>query len=182
MLLLTFTVGPNQYAIDVVRIIEVVPRVELRQISHATVALSGLLDYRGNIVPVIDLGQLLGEAACRDRLSTRVILVNDAPDDLFGSDHKREDLHEHSADSRLDSKRNLNLLGLVAESVSDLTSARPEQVLPAPVSLPETPYLGAIVQTDRGLVQLIMVERVREAALRSSRLAQPETLNSLSDT
>ncbi len=34
--------------------------------------------------------------------------------------------------------------------------------------MPEAPYLGAIVQTDQGIVQLIVVEKVREASLPSS--------------
>ena len=58
-----------------------------------------------------------------------------------------------------------NLLGLVAEHVSDLTYARPSRSSPAPVRLPQTPYLDAIVQTDQGIVQLIVVEKVREASL-----------------
>ena len=59
MLLLTFTAGPNRYAIDVTRIVELVPRVELRKIPHAPAFLAGLLGYRGKVVPVIDLGLLL---------------------------------------------------------------------------------------------------------------------------
>ena len=80
-MLLTFTAGPNRYAIDVARIVEIVPRVELRPIPHAPAFLAGLLGYRGKVVPVIDLGLLLDAAPCRDRLSTRIILVNDAPGD-----------------------------------------------------------------------------------------------------
>ena len=81
MLLLTFTAGANRYAIDVARVVELVPRVELRSIPHAPPFLAGLLGYRGKVVPVIDLGLLLGSAPCRDCLSTRIILVNDAPGD-----------------------------------------------------------------------------------------------------
>src|ERR1700678_1819183 len=81
MLLLTFTVGPNRYAIDVARIVELVPRVDRRSVPHAPAFLAGLLGYRGNVVPVIDLCLLLDAAPCRDCLSTRIILVRDALDD-----------------------------------------------------------------------------------------------------
>ena len=81
MLLLTFTAGLNRYAVDVARVIELVPRVELRPIPHAPAFLAGLLGYRGKVVPVIDLGLLLDVAPCQDRLSTRIILVDDSPDD-----------------------------------------------------------------------------------------------------
>ena len=59
MLLLTFKAGANRYAIDVARVIELVPRVELRTIPHAPPFLAGLLGYRGKVIPVIDLGLLL---------------------------------------------------------------------------------------------------------------------------
>ena len=37
-----------------------------------------------------------------------------------------------------------------------------------PLSLPEAPYLGAVVQTEEGIVQLIMVEKLRESVLRQA--------------
>ena len=40
--------------------------------------------------------------------------------------------------------------------------------MPAPVHLPQAPYLDAIVQTDQGIVQLIAVEKIRDATLRKS--------------
>jgi chemotaxis-related protein WspB len=182
MLLLTFTVGVNRYAIDVTRVVEVVPRVELRKISHSPAFLAGLLDYRGRIVPVIDLGLLLDIAPCHDCLSTRIILVNDTPVGHNGARPDRDDVRGETGDARLNQKREQDLLGLVAEHVSDLTNARPEQVAPFPVWLPQAPYLGAIVQTDYGLVQLIVGEKVREALLRPSSLGQSETLKSISET
>jgi chemotaxis-related protein WspB len=139
MLLLTFTAGANRYAVDVARVVEVVPRVELRPVPHAPAFLAGLLGYRGKVVAVIDLSVLLDAPPCPDRLNTRIILVNAAPD--------------------------LNILGLVAERVSDLITVRPEQVSPPAVQLPQAPYLGAIVQTDEGIVQLIAIETLREATL-----------------
>ena len=79
MLLLTFRAAENLYAIDVTRVVEVVPRVNLRRLPHAPHFLAGVFDYRGTVVPVIDLGVLLGSESCRDRLSTRTILVDTHP-------------------------------------------------------------------------------------------------------
>src|SRR5271165_3279186 len=79
MLLLTFRAAENLYAIDVARVVEVVPRINLRRLPHTPGFLAGLFDYRGTVVPVVDLGILLGSESCRDRLSTRIILVNSRP-------------------------------------------------------------------------------------------------------
>jgi chemotaxis-related protein WspB len=172
VLLLTFTVGADQYAIDVARVVEIVPRIELRKIPHAPAFVAGLLGYRGKVVPVIDLGTLLDVGRCQDCLGTRIILVNDSPDDHGHCGQGREGSHGETREARVQPKPELNLLGLVAEHVSDLTDARSEHLLPAAIRLPQTPYLGSIVHTDRGIVQLIMVEKIRGASLQSSDLGQ----------
>jgi len=181
MLLLTFTAGANRYAVDVAWVVEVVPNVELRPIPHAPTFLAGLLGYRGKVVPVIDLGLLLNGAPCRDCLSTRIILVNDTPAAHSRSRLDRGGSPEETEGSRAELQHDSNLLGLVAEHVSDLTHARPEQVVSTPVRLPQAPYLDAIVQTDQGIVQLIAVDKLRDASLRLSSLGQGTALNSKSE-
>jgi chemotaxis-related protein WspB len=148
MLLLTFTAGGERYALDVAGIIELVPRVELRAIPHAPDFLAGLLGYRGEVVPVIDLGLLLGSSPCPDRLSTRIILVKSAS----GGQNQGEETRGPG--------REVRLLGLIAEQVSDLIEVGPDQVVPAPVHLARAPYLDAIARTDRGFVPLIAAAKL----------------------
>jgi chemotaxis-related protein WspB len=165
MLLLTLKVGNNRYAIDVARVIELVPRVELTAIPHAPSFLAGLLGYRGKIIPVIDLGLLFNSVRCRNCLSTRIILVNDANGDHnSGTDapYCATDSHPHSPTGRA---RDARLLGLIGEEVSDLTYIQPEQVAKAPVQFSQLAFLDAIVQTENGIIQLIAVERIRETVL-----------------
>src|SRR3954467_13970536 len=77
MLLLVFRVAEAPYAVEAGRGVEVVPRVALRALPHAPEALAGLFRYRGRVVPVIDLGVLLGDGPSPTRLSTRIIVVDD---------------------------------------------------------------------------------------------------------
>jgi chemotaxis-related protein WspB len=172
MLLLTFTAGANHYAVDVARVVEVVPRVELRPVPHAPVFLAGLLGYRGKVVPVIDLSVLLGAPPCPERLSTRIILVSAAPGDHNRCNADRHGSAEHSGRAPSDPDPDRDILGLVAEHVSDLITVRPEQVSPPSVQLTQAPYLGAIVQTVEGIVQLIEVEKLRDATLRAAATGQ----------
>ncbi len=165
MLLLTFTAGANRYAIDVVRMVELVPNVDLRSIPHAPLFLAGLLDYRGQVVPVIDLGLLMGTTRCRDCLGTRIILVNDARGDHNHEKDDRDDSSENQGRSQSRLMPASSLLGLIGEQVNELTYVQPEQVVPSQVRLAQAPFLDAIVQTDQGIVQLIAVERVRDATL-----------------
>src|SRR4051812_3139382 len=145
MLLVTFRAHEDLFAIDAGRVVEVVPRVDLRRVPHAPSYLAGLLNYRGRIVPVADLGLLLGAQPCRPRLSTRIILVDRAGDE-----------------------RGQAALGLIAESVSEVRAVpgHPE-VFPA-LHLEQAAYLGPIFQVDGDLIQLILVDDVLGGPLREA--------------
>jgi chemotaxis-related protein WspB len=132
MLLLVFRSGDSLYAIDAKQVVEVVPRVNLRPVPHAPAFLPGLLSYRGRVVPVVDFGVLIGASLGRDALSTRAILA-----EFTGADGTAR------------------LVGLVAEDVSHVVNAEGRQIVAPAMSLDEAPYLGAVVQLDEGLVQLV---------------------------
>lgn len=140
MLLLTFSVDACRYAIDVARVVEVVPRVALRPIPHAPPYLAGLFNLGGELVPAVDLGVRLGGEPCRPRLSTRIIIASD------------------SAGRRL---------GLIAERVTELITA-PDDLFTARHAGPprEAPYLGPIVTIDDAMIQLIRIDDILPDALR----------------
>jgi chemotaxis-related protein WspB len=142
MLLLMFRIADDSYAVDAARVVEVVPKVALRPVPHAPEMLVGLFHYRDTIAPVIDLGVLLGSSPCRERLSTRIVVVEYARTERSGA-----------------------LLGLLAERVDDLKTVPGRPIFPA-MPLPRAPYLGPIVQADDILVQLIDVDRVVPEELR----------------
>src|SRR5437868_3285926 len=75
MLVLTFQVGQERLALDVRRIIEVVPRVRLQRPAGAPEWLAGLFVYRGFVLPVIDLHSLAAAGPCPPCLSSRIIIV-----------------------------------------------------------------------------------------------------------
>ncbi len=164
MLLLTLQAAGSRYAIDVARVVEVVPRINLRHLPHAPISLSGVFDYRGTVVPVVDLGILLGSESCRDRLSTRIVLVNSHPS---GAEQASTALPAAGNAAAAAPQRRW-LLGLVAEQVSDVSSITPEQVISAAMQLPVTPYLGAIVEIGQEMVQLIQVDQILDDTLRRS--------------
>ncbi len=183
MLLLTFRAAENLYAIDTARVVEVVPRINLRLLPHAPDFLAGVFDYRSTVVPAVDLGLLLGSEGCRDRLSTRIILVDSHPAVPSRTEQPGEANSAATAavanrqDPMVTSGSEQEappcgprrwLLGLIAEQVSDVVSVKPEQVISSSIQLPRTPYLGAIVEIDHEMVQLIAVHRVLEDSLRRS--------------
>ena len=134
MLVLTFQVDQISYAVPVKQVIEVVPRVNLRQVPHAPACFLGLLHYRGSALPVVDLGLLLGRAACQDRLDTRILIVR----------------------TSLDGQR----MGLLAERVNDLVDVDAARTAMESPLLLNAPYLTQVYETEAGLLQLIDPARI----------------------
>jgi len=75
MLLLLFEIGNGRYALDVNQIIEIVPLVKFKKIPTVAHYVAGLMNYRGEGTPVIDLNQLVDSIPFEDALSTRIIIV-----------------------------------------------------------------------------------------------------------
>ena len=75
MLVLTFHIGPHRLALDIRRVREVVPRVQLQRLAGSPDYLAGLFVYRGRPVPVLDLHRLLDAVECPLHLSSRIVLV-----------------------------------------------------------------------------------------------------------
>jgi len=75
MLLLLFTLQDEAYAIDSLKVIEVIPFLMTQKIPMTPKFILGMANYRSSPVPIIDLGLLLNDQPCRQQLSTRIILT-----------------------------------------------------------------------------------------------------------
>ncbi|MEE9936391.1 MAG: chemotaxis protein CheW [Deltaproteobacteria bacterium] len=137
MLILQFQAGRERYGLDIEQILEISSLVSLRPIPHAPPEVAGTFNYRGTLTPVVDLTALLTGAASRPRMSTRIILVT----------FQGEDGRSH-------------VLGLVAESVTEMISCSRESLQQPVVSVGGAPYLGDMVFDERGSIQLLDLERL----------------------
>ena len=59
MQLLTFTIGEQQYGIDTRNIVEVLPFIAAQELPQQAEEIRGLIRYRGKLLPVLDLCQLI---------------------------------------------------------------------------------------------------------------------------
>jgi chemotaxis-related protein WspB len=150
MLFLLFELGNDRYALDVRQIAEVLPLLGVKQIPRAPKAMTGLFNYRGTPVPVIDLSQLtLGRASAR-RLSTRIVLVH-YPDET-GRTH---------------------LLGLIAEKATQTARHEPSDFVASGITNAGAPYLGPVVTDARGMVQWIDVRTLLPPSFRDLLFKEP---------
>ncbi|RRQ22713.1 chemotaxis protein CheW [Thiohalobacter thiocyanaticus] len=132
MLHVLFHLDDQRYALETGRLVEVVPFVELRELPRAPACVAGLFDYRGRMVPVIDLTALALGRPSRVLHSTRILLI-DYPLAEGGS----------------------RPLGLLAERVVETLKLAPEAFTDAGVEIPEAHYLGRVAHDERGLLQAI---------------------------
>ena len=72
---MTFGMGGTRYGVEALAVREVVPRPALAALAGASAPCVGLLDLRGNAVPVLDVSALLGGAAQPPRATDHIIVV-----------------------------------------------------------------------------------------------------------
>lgn len=73
--LVGFVVGDIAYAVPIASVREIVNPVPLAELPHAPVAIAGVADHRGEIVPIIDLRVRFGLAPSRDPRKCKWILI-----------------------------------------------------------------------------------------------------------
>ncbi len=143
MMVLLFSVNDDRYGISVTDVMEVIPNVPLQKTPRAPAYFSGLLNYRGLVVPVIDLSILMGGERVRNYLSTRIILVNYP-------------------------KSRTKCIGLLGEEVIE-TIKLSEEALSGPVVNSENgAIIGSITIDGKGMIQHVNVEQLLTPEIRDS--------------
>jgi purine-binding chemotaxis protein CheW len=73
--LAAFRVGSEVYALDVAHVREVVRWQPVTPLPRAPRLIEGVIDLRGAVVPVVDLGRVLGDAAVTAGPAARIAIV-----------------------------------------------------------------------------------------------------------
>ena len=136
MLIMVFQVGQDRYGLKSSEISEITPMVNLRKIQHTPPQILGVANYRGNIVPVIDLSLLLANKPSQHVLSTRIIMVKFSRDGKYFP------------------------LGLIAEHATDAIVCKKEDFQSSPVNLETAPYLGEVILDKEGMIQVLEVNKI----------------------
>lgn len=101
---LTFTLGPEEYAIDILKVQEIRGYDAVTSIANVPAFIKGVVNLRGTIVPIIDLRIKFALSKAEYTPFTVVIILN------VGS----------------------RVVGIVVDSVSDVTLLRADQIRAAP--------------------------------------------------
>lgn len=132
--LLSFTLGAENYAIDILKVQEIRGYEAVTRIANAPAFIKGVVNLRGHIVPIIDLRVKLGLGEAKYDASTVVIILN-----VLG-----------------------RVLGIVVDSVSDVIALAPDAVKPAPEfgSVLDTRYIEGLANLDGQLLIVVDIERL----------------------
>ena len=140
MLFLLFHLADDRYALAASQVAEVLPLVRIKRLPQAPRGVAGAIEYRGTVVPVIDLSALALERPAAQRMNTRIVLVH------YGS----------------------RLLGLVAERVTQTLRLELAAFQSPGVDNPDARYLGPVARSGAGLVQRVEVDALLSPAVRAA--------------
>ena len=131
---LTFTLGKEEYGIDILKVQEIRGYDAVTHIANAPEFIKGVINLRGIIVPIVDMRIKFNLGNVEYNQFTVVIILNIA-------------------------KR---VVGMVVDGVSDVTTLKPEEIKPAPefgTGL-DTQYLLGLGTVDERMLILVDIERL----------------------
>jgi purine-binding chemotaxis protein CheW len=131
---LTFTLGPEEYAIDILKVQEIRGYDAVTTIANAPAFIKGVVNLRGTIVPIVDLRIKFGIGNVEYTPFTVVIILN-----ISG-----------------------RVVGIVVDSVSDVTMLRPEQIRPAPefAATVDTKFILGLGTLEERMLIVVDIERL----------------------
>ena len=134
---LAFKLGSEEYGVDILKVQEIRGYESVTRIANAPEFVNGVVNLRGTIVPIIDMRIKFDLGAPTYDQFTVVIVLNIAS----------------------------RVIGIVVDSVSDVTTLLPEQIRPAPEmgTTLNSDYLMGIGTLDERMLILLDIEKFMQS-------------------
>ncbi|MBN1931963.1 MAG: chemotaxis protein CheW [Desulfobacterales bacterium] len=104
----TFTLGQEDFALEIAKVREVLDYTTITKVPRMPEYLRGVINLRGNVVPVIDLRLKLGMSAIQKTVDTCIVIVE------------------------IEMDGEIMQMGALADSVKEVIDLDPAQIAPAP--------------------------------------------------
>ena len=130
----TFYVGGALCGINILNIQEINKHFEITKVPQASDYVEGILNLRGRIVTIIDLGKKLGLDPVNKDKDNRNIIVNS------------EDEH----------------IGLLVDGISDVVITKREDIEPAPSNIGgmKGKFFQGVLKTEKQLIGILNIDEV----------------------
>jgi purine-binding chemotaxis protein CheW len=73
--LVSFQLGPEEYAIDILGVQEIIRMVEVTHVPNSPHYVEGVVNLRGKVIPIINLRTRLGLSLAEPTKDTRIVVV-----------------------------------------------------------------------------------------------------------
>ena len=136
--LLTFTLGSEEYGIDILKVQEIRGYDTVTTIANSPEFIKGVINLRGIIVPIVDMRIKFNLGKVEYNQFTVVIILNLAN----------------------------RVMGIVVDGVSDVITLTPEQLKPAPefgTSL-DTQYITGLGTVDERMIIVMDIEKLMSSS------------------
>jgi purine-binding chemotaxis protein CheW len=138
---LTFRLGSEVFATDVAKVREVLDFTTITKIPRTPDFMSGVINLRGNVVPVVDLRLCFEMSKTETTVNTCIVVV----------------------EMLLDGES--NVIGALADSVEEVIDLEPDQIQPPPRigSRIRTDFIKGMGKRDSQLIMILDIDRVFSA-------------------
>jgi purine-binding chemotaxis protein CheW len=135
---LTFKLGDEVFATDVAKVREVLDFTSITKIPRTPDFMSGVINLRGNVVPVVDLRLCFEMSKTEKTVNTCIVVV------------------EMLVDGES------NVIGALADSVEEVIDLEPENIQPPPRigTKIRTDFIKGMGKRDAQLIMILDIDRV----------------------
>ena len=148
VLYLVIRLDAERYAIEADLVQEVLPLVRFKPVPGAPSWVAGIMNYRGEAIPVLDLNMVALGAPTASRMMTRIVIVR------------------HECASRPGSR----LLGLLVPEVMETSHVDASRFEQTGLEMEGISFLGPVLVTAEGMLQRVSVSSLLSAELRDALL------------
>lgn len=144
-MMLLFSVGDDRFGLEVKHVVEIVPYVALKPLVGAPECVAGLLSYRDDLIPVVDLSAMLIGRPSEARLSTRIVLV------------------KYPAENGVS-----HIVGMLVERATETVKFNISDFSPSGVGVKNAKFISRLATHRNNIVQCVSIDKLLPRSLQES--------------
>ena len=147
----TFFVGEDLFGIDVLLVREINRNLEVTPVDQVPDFVYGLLNLRGQIVTLVDLGVQLGLGKTTTSADTCCIVLK-----------TNQELEKYKSEGFDTEETSNDIVGLLVDRIGDMVSADDSAIEPPPANANgiDSRFFDGVIKLERELLVILKIESV----------------------
>ncbi len=132
--LVSFRLGVEEYGVSIMKVQEIIRMQEITKVPQMPEFIEGIINLRGNVIPIIDLRKRFGLSCAEKTIDSRIVVVS-----------VRE-----------------RIVGIIVDGVSEVLRLSEEQIEPPPpaVSTAGREYIKGVGKLEKRLLILLDIDKI----------------------